>query len=52
MKPIRLQLCTANPEVVREVAANLVKIREQEPYLAMIFLGPMDSQAFCQCAWA
>jgi len=48
-KPSRIQLCTSNPDVVREVAANIIKIREAEPDLKMISLDPMDSQIFCQC---
>lgn len=48
-KASRVQLCTSNPDVVREVAANLVRVREAEPDLRMISLDPMDSQAFCQC---
>lgn len=48
-KPGRVQLCTSNPDVVREVAANIVRIREAEPDLEMISLDPMDSQVFCQC---
>jgi hypothetical protein len=49
VRPNRLQLCTSNPEVVREAAANIVKTREQEPDLRMVSLDPMDSQEFCQC---
>lgn len=48
-KPSRVQLCTSNPEVIREVADRTIRIREAEPDLRMISLDPMDSQVFCQC---
>lgn len=48
-KPSRVQLCTSNPDVVRQVADSIIRIREEEPDLRMISLDPMDSQVFCQC---
>ncbi|MEW6441630.1 MAG: DUF4838 domain-containing protein [bacterium] len=45
----QVQLCTSNPEVVAEVAANIIKLREAEPDLKIVSLDPMDGLAFCEC---
>lgn len=43
------QLCTSNPEVVREVAKNLIAVLDAEPGIEIITLSPNDGGGFCEC---
>ena len=43
------QLCTSNPEVIREVAKNLIAVLDAEPDIEIIALSPNDGGGFCQC---
>jgi hypothetical protein len=43
------QLCTANPDVVREVAKNLIATLDAEPGIEIITLSPNDGGGFCEC---
>jgi hypothetical protein len=43
------QLCTSNPEVVREVAKNLSAVLDAEPGIEIITLSPNDGGGFCEC---
>jgi hypothetical protein len=43
------QLCTSNPEVIREVAENLVAVLDAEPGIEIITLSPNDGGGFCEC---
>jgi hypothetical protein len=43
------QLCTANPEVVREVAKKLIATLDAEPGVEIIALSPNDGGGFCEC---
>jgi len=44
------QLCTSNPDVIREVAKNLIAVLDQEPGIEIITLSPNDGGGFCECA--
>jgi hypothetical protein len=43
------QLCTSNPNVTREVAANLIAVLDAEPEIEIITLSPNDGGGFCEC---
>ena len=43
------QLCTSNPDVIREVAKNLVAVLDAEPGIEIITLSPNDGGGFCEC---
>jgi hypothetical protein len=43
------QLCTSNPDVIREVAKNLIAVLDEEPDLEIITLSPNDGGGFCEC---
>ncbi len=43
------QLCTSNPEVVREVAGNMIAALDAEPGIEIITLSPNDGGGFCEC---
>jgi hypothetical protein len=43
------QLCTSNPNIIREVAANLIAVLDAEPEIELITLSPNDSGGFCEC---
>ncbi len=43
------QLCTANSDVVREVARNLISTLDAEPGIEIITLSPNDGGGFCEC---
>ncbi|MGC9317576.1 MAG: DUF4838 domain-containing protein [Armatimonadota bacterium] len=43
------QLCTSNPEVIREVADNLIAVLDAEPGIEIITLSPNDGGGFCEC---
>ena len=43
------QLCTSNPELVREVAKNLIAVLDAEPGIEIITLSPNDGGGFCEC---
>jgi hypothetical protein len=43
------QLCTSNPDVVREVARNLIATLDAEPGIEVITLSPNDGGGFCEC---
>lgn len=43
------QLCTSNPDVIREVGKNLIAALDEEPDLEIITLSPNDGGGFCEC---
>lgn len=43
------QLCTSNPEVVREVAQNMIEVLDEDPSIEIIALSPNDGGGFCEC---
>jgi len=43
------QLCTSNPEVIRELAKNLIATLDAEPDTEIITLSPNDGGGFCEC---
>ncbi|NOZ22806.1 MAG: DUF4838 domain-containing protein [Planctomycetes bacterium] len=48
-KKDQIQICTSNPDVVKEMAANIIKIKKDDSSLNMVSLDPMDNQRFCEC---
>jgi hypothetical protein len=44
------QLCVSNPQLIQEVANNIIDIFDEDPSLDIIHLSPMDGGGFCQCA--
>jgi hypothetical protein len=43
-------ICTSNPDAIREVARRIGAMFDRDPYLIMITLGPNDGlQYFCEC---
>ncbi len=43
------QLCTSNPEVIREVANNMIAVLDEDPSIEIITLSPNDGGGFCEC---
>ncbi len=43
------QLCTSNPEVIKEVAKNLIDTLDTHPGIDVITLNPNDGGGFCEC---
>ncbi|MHC4122030.1 MAG: DUF4838 domain-containing protein, partial [Planctomycetota bacterium] len=45
------QLCTSNPELIKEAAKNIIKIFDEEPNVDILAFGPQDSdgRGFCEC---
>ncbi|MEJ2195845.1 MAG: DUF4838 domain-containing protein, partial [Ignavibacteriaceae bacterium] len=43
------QLCTSNPDVIREVANNLIDTLDANPSIDIISLSPNDGGGFCEC---
>ncbi len=43
------QLCTTNPELIEEVAKNIIKHFEADPPLDILALAPQDGGGFCEC---
>jgi hypothetical protein len=43
------QLCTSNPDVIREVADNMIAVLDAEPGIEIITLSPNDGGGFCEC---
>jgi hypothetical protein len=43
------QLCTSNPEVIRELARNLIDTLDKEPGIEIVTLSPNDGGGFCEC---
>lgn len=43
------QLCTSNPDVIREVAKNLIDTLNAHPGIDIIALSPNDGGGFCEC---
>ena len=43
------QLCTSNPEVIQEVAKNMIAVLDAEPGIEIITLSPNDGGGFCEC---
>ena len=43
------QLCTSNPDVIRELANNLIDTLDAEPGIEIITLSPNDGGGFCEC---
>lgn len=48
-KRVPKQLCTSNPDVVREVAENLIAVLDANPDIEIITLSPNDGGGFCEC---
>jgi len=46
----QIQICTSNPEVVRQTVENVIELKKQDPTLSIVSVDPMDTQQFCQCA--
>ncbi|MEW6358279.1 MAG: DUF4838 domain-containing protein [Planctomycetota bacterium] len=44
-----LQVCTSNPNVIKEMAANIIAIEKDDPSWSMVSLDPEDNQRFCEC---
>jgi hypothetical protein len=44
------QLCTSNPEVIREIARKLIATLDAEPDIEIIALSPNDGGGFCECS--
>jgi hypothetical protein len=43
------QLCTSNPDVIRELTRNLIDTLDKEPGIEIITLSPNDGGGFCEC---
>jgi hypothetical protein len=43
------QLCTSNPEVIREMAEAVCRKFEEEPEIDILALAPQDGGGFCEC---
>ncbi|MEW6357631.1 MAG: DUF4838 domain-containing protein [Planctomycetota bacterium] len=43
------QLCTTNPEMIKEMTRNLIAVLDQEPGIDIIALSPNDGGGFCEC---
>lgn len=43
------QLCTSNPDVIREVANNIIDTLNKDPGIEVISLSPNDGGGFCEC---
>lgn len=43
------QLCTSNPDVIREVAKNLIDTLTANPGIDIINFSPEDNRRFCEC---
>ncbi len=43
------QLCTSNPEVIEEVAKNIIRIFDEDPSIDIFALSPQDGGGFCEC---
>ena len=43
------QLCTSNPQLIEEVAKNIIKLFDADPTLDIIALAPQDGGGFCEC---
>jgi len=45
----RTQICTSNPDVIREVAKNIRAILDANPGMRLVGCAPEDGEKFCQC---
>jgi hypothetical protein len=43
------QVCTSNPELIKEVAKNVIKILDEDPSIDIISVCPQDGGGFCEC---
>jgi hypothetical protein len=43
------QLCTSNPDLIGEVAHNLIAVLDKEPDTEIVTLSPNDGGGFCEC---
>jgi hypothetical protein len=43
------QLCTSNPELIKEMAKNVIKIFDKDPSIDILHLSPCDGGGFCSC---
>ena len=43
------QLCTSNPDVIREVGENMIAVLDEDPSIEIITLSPNDGGGFCEC---
>ena len=43
------QLCTANPDLVREMARSVCKLFDEQPDIDILSLAPQDGGGFCLC---
>jgi hypothetical protein len=44
------QLCTSNPDLIRELSKNLKAVLDAEPDIEIVALSPNDGGGFCECA--
>jgi len=44
-----MQLCTTNPEMIKEMTRNLIAVLDKEPDIDIIALSPNDGGGFCEC---
>ncbi|HIE52044.1 MAG TPA: DUF4838 domain-containing protein, partial [Armatimonadetes bacterium] len=44
-----VKLCTSNPEVARQVAANMAAMLDADPDIDLISLSPTDGMLYCEC---
>ena len=43
------QLCTSNPELIEEMAANVIAFFDANPEIDILSLSPQDGGGFCEC---
>jgi hypothetical protein len=52
-KPVKsypsYQLCTSNPQVIKEMAKNIIKFFNENPSIDILALAPQDGGGFCEC---
>jgi len=48
-EPRNAQLCTSNPELIREVAKNIIDLFDKDPTIDILSLCPNDGGGFCEC---
>jgi len=43
------QLCTTNPDMIKEMTRNLIAVLDEDPEIQIIALSPNDGGGFCEC---
>lgn len=43
------QLCTSNPQLIEQMARNIVALFDADPSINILALSPQDGGGFCQC---